>query len=132
MDKCAARGYDGIEFDNVDGYANRTGFPLSRSDQRAFNLFLARAANNRGLAAGLKNDLGQVSALEPHFDFAVNEQCFQYHECGLLEPFLEAGKAVLHVEYRLDRSDFCTRASSLHFSSVKKRFDLGVWRRGCP
>lgn len=25
MDRCAAKGFDGIEFDNVDGYANRTG-----------------------------------------------------------------------------------------------------------
>ena len=131
MKKCAARGYDGIEFDNVDGYANRTGFPLSRSDQRTFNLFLARAAHHRGLAAGLKNDLGQIPALEPHFEFAVNEQCFQYHECRRLKPFVDAGKAVFHVEYKLGRSDFCTRANSLHFSSLKKRLNLGVWRRSC-
>ena len=27
---CAAKGFDGVEPDNVDGYTNRTGFPLDR------------------------------------------------------------------------------------------------------
>ena len=35
------------------------------------------------------------------FDFAVNEQCAQYGECADLTPFIEAGKAVFHVEYEL-------------------------------
>lgn len=33
MNECSARGYDGIELDNVDGYANKTGFPLTRHEQ---------------------------------------------------------------------------------------------------
>lgn len=131
MDKCVRRGFDGVELDNVDGYANRTGFPLTWGDQKRFNLAMASAAHARGLSVGLKNDLGQVEALEPAFDFAVNEQCFQYRECGKLRPFVDAGKAVLHVEYELSRSKFCERALSLGFSSMRKGWDLGVWRRPC-
>ena len=131
VDKCRKKGFDGIEFDNVDGYQNRTGFPLSGADQKRYNRYLARAAHRRGLAAGLKNDLGQVRALEPYFDFAVNEQCFQYHECELLRPFIDAGKLVFHVEYELPRTAFCYKANARGFSSMRKRYSLGVWRRPC-
>ena len=131
MNRCAAKGFDAIEFDNVDGYTNRTGFPLKGRHQKRFNRYLARAAHDRGLAAGLKNDLAQIDDLEPHFDFAVNEQCFQYHECGPLERFIDAGKAVFQIEYELRRSEFCPQANARGFSSMKKRYSLRVWRRPC-
>jgi hypothetical protein len=131
LDRCVRKGFDGVEFDNVDGYANRTGFRLTARDQLAYNSWLAQAAHARGLAAGLKNDLGQIKALEPLFDFAINEECFYYDECERLTPFIEAGKAVFHVEYELQRSEFCEQARALGFSSLKKRWNLGVWRRSC-
>ena len=131
MNKCADKGFDAIEFDNVDGYTNQTGFPLSGSDQRRYNRYLADAAHNRGLAAGLKNDLDQIDVLEPHFDFAVNEQCFQYHECGALDDFIDAGKAVFQVEYELAREEFCPQARNRDFSSMRKRYSLKAWRRPC-
>jgi hypothetical protein len=131
LDMCARKSFDGVEFDNVDGYTNNTGFPLSGRDQKRYNRWLAQAAHHRGLAAGLKNDLGQIRALEGDFDFAVNEQCFQYSECGQLRRFIDRDKAVFHVEYELPRSDFCSRARNLGFSSMKKRYSLKVWRRPC-
>jgi hypothetical protein len=131
LDRCRRKGFDGVEFDNVDGYANRTGFRITARDQMEYNRWLARAAHARGLAAGLKNDLGQVRALEPFFDFAINEECFYYDECGLLASFIDAGKAVFHVEYEMQRSQFCDDARSLGFSSMRKGWDLGVWRRPC-
>jgi hypothetical protein len=33
MDLCRRKGFDAIEPDNVDGYANRSGFPLTAEDQ---------------------------------------------------------------------------------------------------
>ncbi|MDQ5815372.1 MAG: endo alpha-1,4 polygalactosaminidase [Actinomycetota bacterium] len=131
LDLCRTRGYDGVEFDNVEGYANRSGFPLTRGDQRFFNEWLAKAAHERGLGAGLKNDLSQIEVLEPHFDFAVNEQCYQYRECGQLTPFIDNDKAVLHVEYVADPEDFCSRTTALGFSSLRKRWALGTWRIAC-
>jgi hypothetical protein len=128
---CARKDFDGVEFDNVDGYANNTGFPLSGHDQKRFNRWLAQAAHHRNLAAGLKNDLGQTRALEPSFDFAINEQCFQYDECGRLRRFIDSDKAVFHVEYELSRSAFCSRARNMGFGSMKKRYSLKVWRRPC-
>jgi hypothetical protein len=52
-------------------------------------------------------------------------------ECGRLRPFTEAGKAVLNVEYRLPRSEFCDKSSERDFGSIRKRLSLRVWRRSC-
>ena len=98
--KCQAAGFDSVEFDNVDGYANDTGFPLTDSDQLAFDTDLAAIAHSDGLSVGLKNDLGELGALQSTFDYAINEQCAQYHECASYAGWTAAGKAVVEVEYR--------------------------------
>jgi hypothetical protein len=131
LDLCRSKGFDGVEADNVDGYTNPTGFPLTGADQLAYNRFLARAAHARGLSIGLKNDLDQVRALEPSFDWALDEQCFQYDECERLLPFVRARKAVFTVEYSTPTHAFCARARKLGFMSMRKRPDLGAWRRPC-
>jgi hypothetical protein len=37
----------------------------------------------------LKNDLGRIPDLLPYFDWALNEQCFQFDECAYLLPFID-------------------------------------------
>jgi hypothetical protein len=131
LDLCRAKGFDGVEFDNVDGYTNATGFALRRGDQLAFNRWLAAEGHARGLAAGLKNTLELAEELEPAFDFAILEQCFAYRECGLAAQFTGAGKAVLDVEYDLARRQFCGRAAKLGITAMRKHLDLDAWRRPC-
>ncbi|MGH6616702.1 endo alpha-1,4 polygalactosaminidase [Sphingomonas sp.] len=99
LDLAVQRGCDGVEPDNVDGYANENGLSLTANDQLSYNRFLATEAHRRGLAIGLKNDLDQVGALVTSFDFAVNEQCAQYSECDALRPFVSASKPVFNAEY---------------------------------
>lgn len=99
MDIAAARGCDGVDPDNMDGYTNNSGFPLTAGNQEFYNKAIAEAAHERKLAVGLKNDLDQIEALVPYFDFAVNEQCHQYNECELLAPFIAAKKPVFNIEY---------------------------------
>ena len=132
LDVCRDKGFDAVEPDNVDAYANTSGFPLTGADQLAYNRFLADEAHARGLAIGLKNDLEQVRALEPYFDFAVNEQCFQYSECSRLTPFIAAGKAVFGAEYERTTAAFCPTTTALKLSTIHKRYDLGVYREACP
>lgn len=131
FDMCRAKGFDAVEPDNVDGYANSTGFPLGSGDQLAFNRMVAAAAHARGMSVALKNDLGQVPQLVDAFDFAVNEQCFAYAECDQLSPFLAAGKAVLNVEYDLTPAQFCPSATSMGTSSMAKNLGLDAWRQAC-
>ena len=131
LDLCVEKGFDGVEFDNVDGFANNTGFGLTAADQVAFNVFLAEAAHVRGLSAGYKNDVDQAADQEPFFEFSVNEECFAYDECALLTPFVDAGKAVFQLEYEGSTSQFCPVTSALGLSSMKKRLALGVWAETC-
>jgi hypothetical protein len=131
LDMCKRKGFDGVDFDNVDGYANDSGFPLTADDQLRFNRFLAAEAHARGLAAGLKNDLDQIEQLVGDFDFAVNEQCFQFQECTRLLPFIRRRKAVFHIEYNQRPRQYCARARRYRFSSVFKRLDLRVYRVLC-
>jgi hypothetical protein len=128
---CAAKGFDAVEADNVDGYTNATGFRLTAADQRAYNRLLATTAHSLGLAIGLKNDGGQVGDLQPVFDFAVDEQCFAYSECSLYTPFVAAGKAVFDIEYAGTPAKFCPKAAALGLTAVKKKLDLGAWRQAC-
>jgi hypothetical protein len=121
---CADKGFDGAELDLVDGYQNRTGFPLTGADQRRYNMFLANQAHRLGLSVALKNDLGQIEALLPYFDYALNEQCHRYHECDRLDAFVEDGKAVFGVEYGMKPSEFCGQANAHDFNSLKKDLDL--------
>ena len=99
LDVAVEKGCDGVEPDNVDGFANDSGFDLSADDQLLFNARIANAAHDRGLSVGLKNDLDQVAVLLTYFDFAVNEQCFEFEECETLQPFIDADKAVFSAEY---------------------------------
>nr|WP_229897872.1 endo alpha-1,4 polygalactosaminidase [Streptomyces finlayi] len=131
IDMCRAKGFDAVEPDNMDGYRNRTGFPLTADDQLRYNRLIARLAHDRGLSVGLKNDLDQIPQLVEDFDFAVNEQCAEFEECEKLTPFVTAGKAVFHVEYELPTRRFCDRARELGLSSMLKKYELGVWREKC-
>jgi hypothetical protein len=83
------------------------------------------------LSIALKNDVEQVADLVDVFDFAVNEECFSWNECSALEPFVEAGKAVLGVEYELGTDAFCSQANAMDFDFMRKNLDLGVYREPC-
>ncbi|WP_456295042.1 endo alpha-1,4 polygalactosaminidase [Vibrio sp. AK197] len=125
------KGCDGVEPDNVDGYTNNSGFNLSYHDQLMFNRYIANTAHQLGLSVGLKNDLDQITDLVDYFDFAVNEQCFEYNECGYLAPFIAADKAVFNAEYEStyvdstsSRNALCDDANQRKFSTLILPLDL--------
>ena len=118
MDLAVSKGCDAIDPDNVDGYTNNTGFPLTYSHQLAYNIALANAAHARGLKISLKNNMDQVPDLINYSDFAVNEQCFQYNECNTLNPFITAGKPVFNIEYQGEITTLCSKAKKLGLSLI--------------
>jgi hypothetical protein len=129
---CRGKGFGGVAIADADGYANRSGFPLGFDDQLLFNRRLAALARSLDLSPGLVNDVGQVAALAPDFDFAVNEECVRLRQCGKLLPFADAGKPVFHVEYAGSEADFCVTSVGYGFSSIRKDRDLDAWRVSCP
>jgi hypothetical protein len=97
MDMAKQKGCDGLEPDNVDVYTPDNkggGLKLTYNDQIKYNTWLAQEAHARDLSIGLKNDVDQVDDLVTYFDWALNEQCWQYNECDTLQPFIE-GKIFL-------------------------------------
>ncbi len=125
LDRCAANRFDGVEMDVVDAWSNRTGLTISADTQLLFNTALANLAHSNGLTVALKNDVEQVPDLAPYFDYAINEQCEQYNECGNYTTyFATAGKAVFQVEYKLSTSKFCPQANSANRNAIRKTFDL--------
>eukprot|EP00026_Physarum_polycephalum_P011499 Phypoly_transcript_11729.p1 GENE.Phypoly_transcript_11729~~Phypoly_transcript_11729.p1 ORF type:complete len:251 (+),score=27.31 Phypoly_transcript_11729:368-1120(+) len=117
-------GCDGIEWDDVDAYANNNGFDLGPNDQLNFNLFLANITHSANLSAGLKNDIGQIYILDDYFDWALDEQCYQYKECNTLLPFIGQHKAVFGAEYKGNAKKICKNLNNMGFSFL--RTDLNV------
>jgi hypothetical protein len=134
LDICRQKGFDAVEFDNMDGYQNDTGFPLSARDQLAFNIWLANQAHARNLAAGFKNDPEQAAELWKYFDFAIVESCFSQKWCDLMQPFLDAGKPVLAIEYTVDKTlqdGYCHQAQAMGISLIFKNLELDSFREIC-
>jgi len=134
---------DGLEPDNVDGYANPTGFPLTYQDQISCNsvppsliarinltidnTFIANISHAYQLGVALKNDVEQIPDLVDLVDFTVNEQCHQYNECEALQPFIKQNKAVFQCEYFEDGSTpdtVCPESNKQGLSTIIKTLDL--------
>ena len=128
---CKDKGFDAVEPDNIDGYTNSTGFPLTAADQLAYNEWIATTVHSMGMSVALKNDLDQVADLVSHYDFALNEQCFEFGECDKLTPFISANKAVFEVEYTLTTGQFCSQANAMNFNSLKKDLNLTATVTAC-
>ncbi|ATO14513.1 hypothetical protein CO540_12360 [Micromonospora sp. WMMA2032] len=129
---CRGKGFGAVALADADGYRHRSGFPLGFDDQLLFNRRLAGLARQLDLSPGLVDDLAQVAALAPDFDFAVNQECVRRRECAKLLPFADAHKPVFHVEYTGDPVDFCVTTVGYGFASIRKDRRLDVWREPCP
>jgi hypothetical protein len=135
LDLCAAKGFDGVEPDNIEIFDNDSGFPISYVEQLEYATWLANEAHARGLAIGLKNAPDMAADVQPYFDFAVTEDCFEYGWCEMLSPFLEAGKPVFAIEYTDTDVDFeaaCRQADQLGLSMLLKNRDLDAFLFSCP
>ncbi|KAF3922475.1 hypothetical protein AA313_de0208173 [Arthrobotrys entomopaga] len=130
--KAKAKGFDGVDWDNVDTYTQKSGFDLTYDQQITYNKMLADITHSFGMTVALKNDLDQVHDLVGSFDYAVNEQCSFYRECNLLQPFISAGKAVLGLEYPGEAGDTRTQkqVEAARWGGIYtliKKLDLGAW-----
>lgn len=135
LDACAAKGFDGVEPDNMEIYTNNTGFPITYEDQLRYALWLADAAHQRGLAIGQKNASDQVANLVDIYDFAITEDYFYYNEAEAMLPYIKAGKPVFAAEYTDlpgDFAAFCKKSKQFNFSIILKNRGLDAWLQTCP
>ncbi|MEU8663839.1 endo alpha-1,4 polygalactosaminidase [Actinoplanes philippinensis] len=98
MDRCAARGFQAVELDNLDSYTRSKGL-LNQTQAIAYATSLATRAHARSLAVGQKNsaELSKANARRIGFDFAVAEECADYDECDAYTA--SYGDNVIVIEY---------------------------------
>ena len=128
---CATKGFDAVEPDIDDSFADPTGFHITESQNVSYDTTLAAYAHSLDMSWALKN--GDVPSfatqLLPVVDFALDEQCFQYDTCGAFFPaFGQAGKAVFEVQYSDEGGPkpgkFCPTANADNFDAVE--FDAAL------
>ncbi|HEY6327488.1 MAG TPA: endo alpha-1,4 polygalactosaminidase [Candidatus Cybelea sp.] len=136
LDLCKSKGFDGVNPDNLDGYQNRTGFPLTYAEQLKYDTWVASAAHARGLTADQKGDNGQVKDLVKVFDFAVVEQCYVQGWCKQFDLYANSDRLVVDVEYYSDQQRFlhgnCSEAAKNHDTAILKKLQLTAWILTCP
>jgi hypothetical protein len=145
MDLCRLKGFDAIEFDNMDSWytANATGLNITEADAVAFVVYLAREAHERGMSMALKSVVEIVPQVRHHVDFSVVEECFENQECTRSSPntggaygydmMVEIGKPVFATEYDPYHAtaNVCAESNALGFSTIYKRVDLDSYRVSC-
>jgi hypothetical protein len=116
LQQCATKGFDGVEVDNIDGWNNPTGLPLTQSDTQAWLAAIANQAHADHLFVLWKNDPLSAGFGVRYFDGALSEQCYSFAECTTaqengfrgcnlatnkcgVQVFADAGKWVGEVEY---------------------------------
>jgi hypothetical protein len=132
---CKQKGFDAVDPDNIDGYTNDTGFPLTAADQLAYDTWVAEAVHSLGLSVAQKNDPGQIARLFAFFDFGVVEQCFAQRWCGTFARYSRANRLVVDVEYGLSKTRFlsktCRSDAKYHETAILKHLSLNAWIVNC-
>jgi len=101
----ASKGCDGIEFDNIDGYLNNTGFSLTYDDQLEYNKFLATEAKKYGMLVAQKNDFDQIDELVNYYDFLIAEEAIEFNEYDKFLPYIIQNKPIYDIEYNEEYFD---------------------------
>lgn len=120
----AEKGCSAVDPDNVDGFVslpdtlpprrlfltrhqqdNQDGFGYAQQDYADYVKFMAQEAASHNMAIGLKNAIDLIPSVIDVVQFAVNEQCHEFGECGKYKPFTDANKAVFNIEYGGNKCD---------------------------
>lgn len=136
LELCKKKGFDGVDPDNLDGFENKTGFPLTYAEQLAYDTWVARAAHDHGLTADQKGDNDQVKDLVKVYDFAVVEQCYAQGWCNQFAVYTKSNRLVVDVEYGLSKGRFlnntCPDAARYEETAILKKLQLTAWIVTCP
>ncbi len=132
--QCADKGFDAVETDIDEEYADPSGFPLTKAEEESYMTTIADDIHGLGLGWWIKNpdDTGDSYAKDmyPLADAVLTEQCNQYSSCSLLSSYV-GHKAVFNAEYRLKPAKFCAADDARGFNGVKFNRGLTGVRRPC-
>ncbi|MBV8117838.1 MAG: endo alpha-1,4 polygalactosaminidase [Candidatus Eremiobacteraeota bacterium] len=136
FEMCRDKGFDAVDPDNIDGYQNRTGFPLDARQQLTYDRWVAQAVHSVGMSVAQKNDNAQVGKLRSSFDWAVLEQCYAQGWCGQFTSYSDDGRLVVDIEYGTAKAKFvhdvCPKTESYRETALLKHLSLDAWVVTCP
>jgi len=125
IEACAEKGFDAVEYDNLDSWTRFDGTPLARDVPfgEAAAIAYAEQLADRGHALGLavaQKNTPQLTRRQARgrigFDFAIAEECGRYRECGAYRRLY--GDRVIDVEYGRRGFDAACRAAGRRISIV--------------
>ena len=142
LDRCAAKGFDGIEGDNVDAFNQQipddngivntgTSFKVTKQQSIDYIRWLAAESHKRGLAFGLKNAEAVAGDVINEVDWLIAESCHVYSWCEQARIFTLNNKPVFmteYVEYLADFASACAEARQFGFSAIYR--DTGLTAPG--
>jgi len=133
------KGCDGLDIGNLDSYRAESSFPLTTNTAINYLTYLSTQTHNLNTAIGVRNCPEIATQSIFLVDYEINESCVAYEECDIFQPFISAGKPVLHIEYMAqgnNTAEFlnwaCNGNGTRGFSTIVKRVDLGAWALDCP
>lgn len=118
--RAKARGFHGIDVDNVDFFGQDTGFDNSQDAAVDLIRFLATTAHEHGLVYSLKNSVELIPRVRDVVDLYQNEQCHETGECAAYDGV----GPVFNIEY--------VRPAKLHerpgfYTILKRRKAMDAW-----
>jgi len=119
---CASKGFDAVEFDNLDSYSRSKGALTTQDNLALAELYIADA-HAAGLAVGQKNSVEiATQGAAAGFDFAVSEECGYYKECDGYQAVYDV---VLDIEYA-DSAAYAAmcKSGALPAQSVRRDVEL--------
>lgn len=137
FDMIKAKGFDGIEPDNIDIYGEETDFDLTLDDCRKYCEYLISEAHERGLCIGQKNTEELVPLMYDEFDWVLTEDVFHQNIQSEYSPYIAIGKPVFCAEYtdEMDAEHFstfvCHEAKQFKYYPFLKHRDLNQWTYEC-
>jgi Glycoside-hydrolase family GH114 len=127
IDRCAEKGFDGVEFDNLDSYTRKRSMTFGQREALLYATLLTKQAHRVGLSVAQKNMpelTKEQSRRQVGFDFAIAESCAEFSECNRYTATY--GDAVLVVEYSEAGFAQACRLSHGTFAVVLRDRDLRV------
>jgi len=101
-----------------------------------YDRWVARTIHVLGMSVAQKNDGAQIGALRASFDWAVTEQCYSQHWCGLFASYTNENRLVVDIEYGITNAAFrrnvCPAAARYRETALLKHLSLNAWAVRCP
>ncbi len=138
IDGCSEKGYDAVEFDNLDTYTRLAHIPTSyrfyQADAIDFAIKLVDYTHGLGMAAAQKNTAELIQTNQHgliDFDFAVVEQCGFFTECDVFADAYDDNIVVVEYDYNAFQSVCSTYSGRFPTVFVDRDVTPGFDRSFC-